>query len=203
MSRVSSRVPALFAAVWKSGRRRYVAQALPLHQGVGKGHHRCLTIHHRVYPRLVWEITRDVQLLPGVPDRFCWRWSNDNLYSAASAYSAMFIGSSRPVGAKQLWKTSAPPRVEFFFWLLLHGRCWTAVRRWRPGLQSTNEHILCAQASETMDHLLLECVFTREIWSVVLRKLHLDVKRTCSLGGSRQGNQFPSSRGRGLIRWCS
>lgn len=31
------------------------------------------------------------------------------------------------VGAwgKQIWKTVVLPRVQFFFWLTQHGRCWT------------------------------------------------------------------------------
>jgi hypothetical protein len=29
----------------------------------------------------------------------------------------------------------ASPKVRFFFWLALHGRCWTANRRMRHGLQ--------------------------------------------------------------------
>lgn len=34
-------------------------------------------------------------------------------------------------------------------------------------------HPMCA-GSESMDHLLLGCVFSREIWSMILRRLHLD-----------------------------
>jgi hypothetical protein len=57
-----------------------------------------------------------VHLLPGVPDTFAWRLTADQQYSASSAYRAMFIGCSRLLGARQLWKTSAPPQVKFFFW---------------------------------------------------------------------------------------
>jgi hypothetical protein len=35
------------------------------------------------------------------------------------------IGCSRPLGATQIWKTSAPPRIKLFFWLVLHKKCWT------------------------------------------------------------------------------
>ena len=60
------------------------------------------------------------------PDTSRWLLSADGEYSAASAYGAMFFGSSPVFGAKQVWKTAAPPRVRFFFWLVLHDRCWTA-----------------------------------------------------------------------------
>lgn len=58
--------------------------------------------------------------LSAEPDTFNWSLTADQNYSAASAYGAMFLGSSRPVGAKQIWKTSAPLRVKFFFWLVRH-----------------------------------------------------------------------------------
>jgi hypothetical protein len=55
----------------------------------------------------LWELIQQVHLTPGSPDTFVWRLSTDGLYSAASAYGAMFAGSSRPLGAKLIWKT--PP----------------------------------------------------------------------------------------------
>ena len=111
--------------------------------------------------------------LSSEPDTFRWGLTADGQYSAASAYGAMFLGSSTPVGAKQLWKTRAPPRVRFFVWLILHGRCWTAERRFRHGLQTSDTCIICDQSSETMDHLVLGCVFSREVWGILLRRLQL------------------------------
>ena len=54
-------------------------------------------------------------------DTFTWRLTADRSYSAASVYGAMFLGSSPVLGAKQIWKTPAPPKVRFFFWLTMHG----------------------------------------------------------------------------------
>jgi len=111
--------------------------------------------------------------LSSEPDTFRWGLTADGQYSAASAYEAMFLGSSTPVGAKQLWKTRAPPRVRFFVWLILHGRCWTAERRFRHGLQTSDTCIICDQSSKTMDHLVLGCVFSGEVWGILLRRLQL------------------------------
>ena len=41
-------------------------------------------------------------------------------------------------------------------------------------MQDTDVCVLCDQSLETLDHLLLGCIFSRELWSAVLRKLHLD-----------------------------
>lgn len=120
------------------------------------------------------QLLEHVQLEQGVPDVFACRLSTRGQYSASSAYGAMFFGCSRPLGARLVWKTSAPPRIKFFFWLVLHGRCWTAHRRWRHGLQDTCSCIIYDQAEETMDHIILGCVFSREVWESCLRTFRLN-----------------------------
>lgn len=85
----------------------------------------------------------------------------------------MFLGSSQPVGAKEIWRTAAPPWVRFFFWLVLHGRCWTAERICRHGLQPDDTCIMCDQGVESIDHILLFCCYSREVWHSCLAKLQL------------------------------
>ena len=85
----------------------------------------------------------------------------------------MFIGSTSPFGAKLIWGTRAPPKVRFFSWLALHRRCWTANQRMRHGLQDSDACIMCLQASETLDHILLGCVLSRQVWIMLLSKLGL------------------------------
>jgi hypothetical protein len=121
---------------------------------------------------MLYDLLDQVQLADQ-PDTFSWSLTADRCYSAASTYGAMFFGSSIPLGAKQIWKTAAPPRIRFFFWLVLHGRCWTADRRFRQGLQSTSTCALCDQACETMDHILIACVYSREVWQYWFNRLHL------------------------------
>jgi len=170
MLHIKESAPALFAAVQTAGRRRTVAQAL--HQRAwARDISGALTVQVLLEYLRVWALTVDTQLTPEVADKICWRWSSDGTYSSASAYAAMFVGSTRPLGARQLWKTRAPPKVKHFFWLVMHGRCWTAERRRR---QDTDVCVLCDQCTETMDHLLLGCVYSKELWSAVLRQLHLD-----------------------------
>ena len=178
---IRSLAPAVFGAVPKRRHGVTVAEALQNSRWV----------HHVTGPRSVRLIAEFVNLsnivehtilTPGAPDTFSWRLSADQAYSASSAYGAMFIGCSRPVGARQLWKTSAPPRVRLFFWLVMHGKCWTAHRRWRHGLQDECTCVLCDQEDETMDHLLLGCVFSRQVWQLCLAAFNLQglvVVREC------------------------
>lgn len=111
----------------------------------------------------VWDDLTDVVLSPGTADRFIWRWTNDGVYSASSAYRAFFLGRVPLLGASLIWRAAVPPKVKFFFWLAIHGRLWTAERRKRHGLQPDATCALCDQEDETYNHLLLSCVFTREV----------------------------------------
>ena len=85
----------------------------------------------------------------------------------------MFLGLTIPLGAKQNWRTAAPPRVRFFFWLILHGRCWTTERHFRHGLQATDTCIFCDQKTKSMDHILLGCAFSIEVWHRCFHLTHL------------------------------
>jgi hypothetical protein len=112
----------------------------------------------------VWQLLHDVNLNPLQTDRFVWKWSPDGKYSASLAYRAFFAGSTSLLGAKELCKTKAPPKVKFFFWLALHRRLWTVECRKRHGLQDSDEYAMCVQEPEMIDHLFLGCVFARQLW---------------------------------------
>jgi hypothetical protein len=101
-------------------------------------------------------------------DRFVWRWTADGKYSVRSAYRTYFTGWTTMAGAKEIWRAPVPPKVKFFFWIVLHGRLWTAERRQRHGLQQSATYVLCDQLDETTDHLLCSCVYAREVWSLLL-----------------------------------
>lgn len=116
-----------------------------------------------------------MQLDEGVLDRFIWRWSVGGTYSASTAYRAFFVGMSSLRGAKELWRVKAPVRTKFFFWLALHQRLWTADRRRRHNLQDNGDCALCDQMSETVDHLLLGCVYSWEVWVRILSPIALIV----------------------------
>jgi hypothetical protein len=80
------------------------------------------------------------------------------------------LGQSSLLGAKELWKTKAPNKCRFFVWLVLHARCWTADLLHRHGLQSDATCALYSQCTEGINHLLVGCVFSREIWFKILRR---------------------------------
>jgi hypothetical protein len=80
----------------------------------------------------------------------------------------MFYGQSELMGARHLWKVKAPTEFKFF-WLTLQDCCWTLERLRRHGLSSDSSCALCSQCDESINHLILSCVFSREVWVHELR----------------------------------
>jgi hypothetical protein len=66
--------------------------------------------------------------------------------------------------AKEVWKVKAPREHKFFVCLAIQDRCWTSERLQRHGMDNSGPHAFCAQSPESIDHLLLSYVFSREIW---------------------------------------
>ena len=95
-----------------------------------------------------------------------WKWTSDQCFSTTSAYRALFMGQTELLGAKILEKKHiyGPGKCKFFICLLkLHDRCWMARRSKAYGLQDDDSCALCDQESESIDHLLVGCLFAREI----------------------------------------
>lgn len=76
----------------------------------------------------------------------------------------------------KLWKSWAPLKTKIFIWLAIWNCCWTADRLSRRGLQQPQCCPLCDQEPENIQHILVTCVFSREIWFHTLRWIgHEDV----------------------------
>jgi hypothetical protein len=74
------------------------------------------------------------------------------------------------LGATEPWKTRAPNKCRFFVWVVPLNRCWTAERLHRHGIRSNEDCILYYQEVETVDHMMVQCVFPREVWFKSLRR---------------------------------
>jgi hypothetical protein len=62
-------------------------------------------------------------------------------------------------------------KFKLFAWKVVWNRCWTGDRRFRHGLSNDDSCTFCLQHSETIEHLLLQCPFSRSIWFEVLWSL--------------------------------
>ena len=124
---------------------------------------------------LLWDQLDGVHLNQDTLDQHRWKLTQSGIYTSKSAYEALFVGSIKFIPWKRIWKSWAPLRCKFFVWLAIKQRLWTADRLARRGLQHPPACLFCDQAQETAPHLLLSCVFTRQIWTLVFSHLNLVV----------------------------
>ena len=126
---------------------------------------------------VLWQRMQLVQLVPGTPDSFSWCFTADGVYSAASR---LMVPCHVPWRIYTAWGGTGladtyqhQPRFA-----CSSGRSCTIgvvldFRRsllppWLPTC------IFCDQLPETMDHILLGCVFARETWQhIFLVRFHL------------------------------
>jgi len=122
---------------------------------------------------VIWDLIQHVQLQPGVADSHRWLPCGSGVYFAKSAYQRFFAGSVCFEPSERIWKSWAPPRCKFLVWLASLNMCWTADRLAHRGLDHQDKCLLCDQQEETVQHILISCVFTRDIWWQILNKVGL------------------------------
>lgn len=112
----------------------------------------------------LWDMLQEVTLSES-KDGISWCSTADGKYSAVSAYSAQFHGRIKQPGLHFSWSVRAEGKVQFFIWLLLQNRNWTAERLRARGLPHDASCCLCDQEFETSAHLALRCPFAKEVWA--------------------------------------
>ena len=149
-------------------KRRKVADALYNDNWIGDINisNGITTTHLQEYT-LLWNLTRQIQLRPGHVGQIRWKFTESGIYTAASAYKAQFLGSTREVHLNSIWRTWAPPKCKLFAWLILQERVWTSDRLARRGWEHSPDCLLCHQTLETAKHLLTDCRYTRRIWEYI------------------------------------
>jgi len=66
--------------------------------------------------------------------------------------------------------------LKLWSWLRdTHNKCWTADRLVRHGIQYHCKCFLCDQEEETINHLLVSCVLSRQFWFELLHKFELQI----------------------------
>lgn len=164
--------PHLFAAVATRAKGRTVFDALNNRRWISdlKG---ALTVNVLLEYLQLWDLLENVELQPEVEDTHIWQFSSSGLYSAKSAYEALFTGSTQFSPWERIWKSWAPNKCKFFMWTVAYKKCWTADRLARKGLPHPEVCPLCDQSDETLDHLLVSCVFSRQVWFAILHRFGL------------------------------
>jgi hypothetical protein len=103
---------------------------------------------------LIWDLTQEVQLQPGVSDQLCWLPTATGEYSSKSAYDRFITGSIDFESVERIWETWAPKRCKIFIWLASHNKCWTTDRFARRGM--TNTYSVLLQTESTRPKQLMK-----------------------------------------------
>lgn len=117
-------------------------------------------------------VPRDEQL----DDNFAWPHDPSGVYSAKSTYTQLCQGGIRSSTATSIWRSWAPLKCKIFAWLAGQHRLWTSDRRARHGLQDTpSVCFTCLQDEDNAEHILVHCVYAREVWHTCFDTLQLSV----------------------------
>jgi hypothetical protein len=111
----------------------------------------------------LWGLVENI-VLNEQEDTIRWRWSANGRYSAKSAYRAQFHGSYCSFDNKAIWGAKVEDKHRFFAWLLVQCKLLTADRLVARNWPCTPTCQLCDQELETVEHMVLRCVFAQEVW---------------------------------------
>jgi hypothetical protein len=121
----------------------------------------------------LWDILLNFELQKEMNDNHFWRVAANRKYSVKVACESFFLGSISFEPFQRIWKTWALPKCHSFLWLAAHKKCWTTDHLARHGMNHPDRCPLCDQEEETIDHLLISCVFARRFWFTFLGKVNL------------------------------
>ena len=115
----------------------------------------------------LWEKLSHVQLIPDMPDSIIWKLTKDGHYSAATAYSAQFLGLVDSDLPQIVWATWAPPKCKFFAWLVINKSIWTADRLQKRRWPNCNMCPLFKRVQESVAHRLFKSLYTVRVWNMI------------------------------------
>ena len=120
---------------------------------------------YRKLIQLLQEVRVDKE---GVEDSIRWVAEKSGLFSVRSMYDRMVVDSRTKFEfSKLIWENSAPPRVQFFGWLVVNGRVKTGELLIKRGILLNIDDGLCCFCKsnlEDIDHMFLHCDRVWWVW---------------------------------------
>jgi ribonuclease HI len=113
-----------------------------------------------------------------------WGWGPTGSYSTAKGYAMLQSQKDRPPPAKiwkDVWDSTAIPKVNFFFWTLMHKKVLTGENLMKRHIAGPHRCALCKEAMETSDHLFVDCQFANKVWFLTLQGLNVVVPSNISV----------------------
>jgi len=121
----------------------------------------------------IWDLVEGLTLQQEIPDRFRWKLTQSGTYTSKSAYTAFFVETIKFAPWKKFGRVGLHSSASFSFGWLSTIDVRRQDRLAKRGLPHSKAYPFCDQEEETIQHILMGCVFTRQIWFSILQALHL------------------------------
>ncbi len=125
--------------------------------------------------------------LSSSPDSISWRWSNDGLFSAKSAYTFLCFDGIDDRKIRHLWGLRIPLKLKIFVWPVLRYKLLTADRLAKRGWIGPTICSLCSAGGENLDHLLFLCPYARSVWEGCISSWPSSCSRLLNTSGDVAG----------------
>ncbi|KAL0698600.1 hypothetical protein Bca4012_054722 [Brassica carinata] len=67
---------------------------------------------------------------------------------------------------KKIWKLSSPPKIQHFWWRVLHNALLVAETLQRRKIRVLSDCPFCGEYTESITHLIFQCRVSKEIWEL-------------------------------------
>ena len=97
--------------------------------------------------------------------------SKSGSYTAAEGYRSLLTVphvAPNPIQWNFVWSSKSIPKVDLFCWNVVHRSILTTENLRKRGLEGPSRCALCKNDEENIDHLLLSCSFSKEVWKEAL-----------------------------------
>jgi hypothetical protein len=80
-----------------------------------------------------------------------------------------------PTPWKTVWHYPSVPKIDMFNWTLIHKSTLTSENLKKKGWEGPSGCPLCLEAEETVDHIFIDYVYTREVWTHFINSLSIQL----------------------------
>ncbi|GLJ30993.1 hypothetical protein SUGI_0619400 [Cryptomeria japonica] len=106
-------------------------------------------------------------------DNFIWKETQSGSFSVKSSYNQLLKPLVDVECWKKVWNPQLIPKINFFWWSLMHGKTLMLDNLKKRGFHLPNRCSLCKVDEETIDHIFVLCPFVVHLWSITLQKCDL------------------------------
>lgn len=116
----------------------------------------------------VLTIVNNTSLADRPDTRHCFLADHTGNFQTSTLYNLLkgSLGHG-DVSTTFIWGNKAPPRAQFFCWLLMQGKIQCKWNLKKKGIVDDDCCEICNQDSETPSHIIFHCPFARQFWSSI------------------------------------